>query len=789
MDKNQISNSVDLRQNVELYISHWKIILLSVIICVSLAYTHLRYATSMYKANATIKIKDDGQANKLPTSMLEGGSQAIFGTSKGIEDEMKIMQSRSLLETVVKNLKLNIGIFERGSIKELERYENPPVSLSFFESDSIINSVNYVVYIKVKSTTDFLLFKDDGASLIDRDESEGILHGFGEKIETNFGGLVLTPNVGKYAPRVGSNIKIKIEPIRKVVGKYSKMIELSSDKESNIINLGIKETNPKKAIDILDEVIKSYNEDILSDKEDVVRITSDFINNRLQKVSEELEQVDYTAEQLQKKNRLTALNSQADINIQNEKATQSQIATTSNKIQLIEFLEEEISAEDRPSDMLPSDIGIGDPNTAQVTQRYNELVRERDRLLKNSSEKNPVVANLNDQIDALKQNLKSSLQNMKETSQLTLENLTKERNRISGQLYAAPTKARQFRDIKRQQDIKESLYLYLLQRREESAIKLGMYTPNAKIIDSAYSSYMPVAPNKMITYLAAILFGLAIPIGFIIITDLLDTRLYNKNDLLSILSIPYLGDIPKTSKKEKLIKKVDYSSKAEAFRILRSNIDFMLKDVKTKSKKLFVTSTKAQEGKSHTSVNLASSISYSNKRVLIIEMDIRIPKILNYLNIKSTNKVGLTDYIIDKSIIPEDIVVNHPDNSCLDIIPSGTIPPNPAELLMSDRVGELFQYFENKYDYIVADTSAVGLVSDTLLISKYADMFIYVVSADNVDKRQLKHVIEPLYEDNRLPRLSLLLNGVSSGKKGYGYGYGYGYGNSPGKKKKWYQRN
>ena len=374
---------------------------------------------------------------------------------------------------------------------------------------------------------------------------------------------------------------------------------------------------------------------------------------------------------------------------------------------------------------------------------------------------------------------------MKQTSELTLNNLNKENSRIRGQLYAAPTKARQFRDIKRQQDIKESLYLYLLEKREESAIRLGMYTPNAKIIENAYSSYMPIAPKPTIIYLASLILGLMIPIGIIYLINLLDSKIYNKSDLVNMLDIPYLGDIPKTSKKQKLIKRVDYSPKAEAFRIVRSNIDFILRNQKDQQKRIFITSTKAQEGKSHTSTNLASSISFSEKSVLLIEMDIRVPKILDYLGIKEKPKKGLSDYLADSSVKPQEVIVKHPENEFLDIIPSGTIPPNPSELLMSPRVTELFKYFEKKYDYVVADTSAVGLVSDTLLISELADLFIYVVSADNVDKRRLVNIAQPLYEDKRLPNMTMLLNGVKPGKKGYGYGYGYG--NNPNKKKKWYR--
>ncbi|GAB4163123.1 MAG: tyrosine-protein kinase [Winogradskyella sp.] len=779
------NSNIDLKQTLELFLSYWKWILSCVVIALTLGFTYLRYADYEYKANATIKIRDEEQSQKLP-SLDDVKTNGLFsGGADKIKDEIRIIRSREIAENIIKKLDLNIRYYADGKIKEKEYYKNAPIKISFFESDSIIDRVNQILFIKIKSPTQYVLFKDKEQSLFDeREDSEGQLYDFGQKVETPYGGFVIVPNSLKNTLKPGTSIKVAIFPVRKLVNFYTKSVTITTEKGSSVIGLELKETVAKRAIDYLNELIKEYNNDVLKDKEEVVQVTSDFITNRLQKVSKELEEVDYTAEELQKRNNLTALGAQADLNLQTNKQLEQQIASTATDIQLISFLQEEIKADNKSSDMLPADVGIGDASTAQMIRSHNELVAERNRILKNSSPKNPVVINLNDQINAIKSNLERSLSNMKQTSELTLNNLNKENTRIRGQLYAAPTKARQFRDIKRQQDIKESLYLYLLEKREESAIRLGMYTPNAKIIENAYSSYLPIAPKPAIIYLASLILGLMVPIGIIYVIDLLDSKIYTKNDLANVLDIPYLGDIPKTSKKQKLIKRVDYSPKAEAFRIIRSNIDFILKDLKNQQKRLFVTSTKAQEGKSHTSTNLASSISFSEKSVLLIEMDIRVPKILDYLEIKEKPNKGLTDYIADSSIKPQDVVIKHPENKFLDIIPSGAIPPNPSELLMSPRVEELFKYFEKKYDYIVADTSAVGLVSDTLLISEFADMFVYVVSANNVDKRKLANIAQPLYDDHRLPKMTMLLNGVKQGKKGYGYGYGYG--DNPNKKKKWY---
>lgn len=784
METKAVSKSNEIRKKFDLFLSKWKLIAACLAISLFLGYTYLRYATYQYKAVATIKIKDERQSKKLP-GIEDIQSQGLFsdGTNK-IIDEIKTIRSRTLIANVVKQLKLNIQYFEEGKIKEQELYQNPPVEISFFASDSIIHKVDTTLYIKIKSESDFLMFKNDGKSLLERDESDAKSFSFGDRIKTGFGDIVLVPNIGVFAPKIGSNLRISIRNVSAIVGMYQNSIKMATDKGSSVITLELNQNIPQKAIDILNQLVREYNKDVIRDKEDVVKVTSDFINNRLQIVFKELEEVDFTAEQLQKKNNLTALGTQADIYLQAEKQNDAQITNVANRIQLIEFLSEELNQNNKSSDLLPADIGIGDPNVAQVTKSHNELVAQRDRILQNSSESNPVVINLNNQINALKVNLQNSLSNMKRTNEITLNTLNKEDARIRGQLYTAPTKAKELRGIERQQGIKESLYLYLLEKREESAIRLGMFSPNAKIIDQAYSSFEPVAPNKMFTYIAALLFGLAIPFAYIFLLDLLDTKIYDKEDLKDLLDIPYLGDVPRTSKKKLLVKKVDYSPKAEAFRIIRSNIDFMLKGVDNKAKKIFITSTRPQEGKSHTSTNLSMSIAYSEKSVLLIEMDIRVPKIMDYLDLKPKSDKGLSDYIVDKSIKLNDIITKHKDNAFLDIIPSGTIPPNPSELLMSDRVGELFKELENKYDYIIADTSAVGIVSDTLLISTYADMFVYVVSAENIDKRELVAVAQSMYEDKRLPHMTMLLNGTKQGRKGYGYGYGYG--NNPSRKKKWY---
>lgn len=773
-----LTNKDTIIDIVELYLSKWKLILACVIIALAIAFLKIRYSTPLFQANATIKLKEDENSRSLAEiSSLQNG--ILSSDFPNVIDEIEVIKSRAIITEVARDLKLNIRYFVNGKVKQIETYSNPPVSLSFFVSDSIVENISKSLFIRIISPQEFILSKVNTNKFLEFGDGETTTHNFGERVTSSFGDFILTPNIGTYGSEVGSNLEIRITPLQDVVGSYLSGIRIATTEKSNVIKLSLQESIKEKARVILNKVIEKYNADVINDKEKIVKTTSDFITNRLNIVSNELEQVDFTAEKLQKDNRLTALSAQSNIFLESERQTDAKINDVSNQLQLAEFMTERLNDASVETDLLPADIGIADSEVAQITKRHNEIVLQRDRILKNSSEKNPTVIKLNDQINALKSNLNQSLNNIKSANEITLRNLNREDSRIRGQIYSAPGKERQFRDIKRQQDIKESLYLYLLEKREETAITLGMSTANAKVIDYAYTDSSPVSPKKKIIYLASMLLGLFFPVAFIYAKDFIDNKVHTKDDVRRLIKAPFIGDIPKSNTKSKVVGKVDYSPKAEAFRIIRTNINFMLQSSKNACKTIFVTSTTAQEGKSHTTTNLASSFSYSEKKVLLIETDIRVPRVNDYLGIKVDK--GLTDFISDKSLSIEDVTVHIKDNPFLDVIPSGTIPPNPAELLMSDRVNFLFENVKKTYDYIIVDSSAVGLVTDTLLISHHADIFIYVVSADNIDKRQL-HIAQTMYEEKRLPNMTTLLNGTTKKR-----GYGYGYGNNPQRKRKWFQ--
>ena len=432
------------------------------------------------------------------------------------------------------------------------------------------------------------------------------------------------------------------------------------------------------------------------------------------------------------------------------------------------------------TDLLPSNIGLVDVSIISLIGEFNNLILQRNRILKSSSTINPIIVGIDSQLGTLKNNLMVSFKTLKSSTQIKINAIRKQSGRISSRIASVPKNEREFNDIVRQQETKNAVYLFLLQKREESILSNAITIDNARIVDKAYSVGTPVSPKPFITYFAALLFGLLLPAGIIFIKDSLDTKVHDEKDLVN-LRIPYLGDVPMAKTKGDLyIKDGDNSSIAEAFRYVRTNIYFML-DSKKMGKTIFVTSTQSGEGKTFAAINLASSLAISGKKTLLIGMDLRAPKITKYLGLEEI--LGVTNYIKNSHLTINEITEDYTNFDSLHLINSGDIPPNPGEILMSKRVAEIFDEVKQLYEYIIVDTAPVGMVTDTIQISKYADLTIYVVKSNFLAKRMLQSP-EKLNKENKLVNMAMLIN-ESDHTKG-AYGYGYGYGNK--KKIPWYKR-
>ena len=782
-----LGESSDLSDLIKGYSKHWKWFLLSVIFFFVLAIIYLRYATPNYKAAAKIQILEDKSAS----SELSVFSDLDF-LGKGqnnVEDELEILGSRSNFVEVVDNLDLNIAYLELGNVKNSEIYINKPFKINFLENDSIVNNSNLDFFIEISNQTTF------GFSL-DRD-SPSKIYSYGKNIPTDLGDIVITPNLPYFNDYIGSQIKVSVNPLFVVAEGYQQKIVINPATEfSNVLNISIEDPNKEKAKDILNNLIYTYNSNAISDKKAIADKTSTFINERIKEISTNLTSVDQTAQDFKTDKGVTDIQGEANLALNVGAANRQELENARMQLNIATGMKDYVSSE-TGYEVMPSNVGLSDPTIANTTAKYNELVLERNRLLKSADEQNPMIVNLDQQLDGLKKSMQSSLSGMERNLGLQVNNLSSQMSRINSKIYSAPKNEREFRDITRQQQTTESLYLYLLQKREESQITFASSSPKSKIIDNAYQvGDTPVSPQRPKVYLAFVFVGLLLPFSVIYVNQLMDNKIHNKISLEKIINeVPILAELPKLGRKEDLlIKTDDRSVLGESLRILRTNLDYLIKSKGDKKNNIiFVTSSVPGEGKTFLSSNLSMIFANTNKKVLLIGADVRNPKLYGFFTQKQVDKIGksrsnsdlgLSEYLHNPKLESKDIINSMlVHSSTFDVIYSGKIPPNPAELLMNDRMEMLLSEVSSNYDYVVVDTAPIMVVTDTMLITKYADHIIYVTRAGVTETKVLEYPMN-LWNQGKLKGLAFVVNDVKESNLGYGGKYGYGYGKSI---KKWWK--
>ncbi|WP_225901974.1 GumC family protein [Zobellia barbeyronii] len=783
------NNSFDLKEILNTYTAHIKWFALSVFLALIIAFMYIRYATPKFAVQTQIQILEDKTSGSeldvfQDMSLLGGGKNKV-------EDELQLISSRSNLISVVKELNLNTKILVQGNIKETELYKNPPVNLNFIAADSILNRANLEFFITISSSTTF--------GYTEEEDKPVKIFAFGKNIPTAIGDIVITPNVGVFENFKDKKLRVSIQPIDDVAQSYRNQILISNPGEySNIVNLTLEAPIREKAANILDALVRIYNENAIEDKQIIADRTSNFIDERIANISSDLASVDQSAQDFKTEKGVTDIAAEANVNLNVGVANQQELANARNQLNMAASMQDLVQQQNS-YEVLPTNIGLSDPTIASTTERYNQLVLERKRLLKSSNEKNPVIVNLDQQIAGLKSSMQSSLSSSVNNLGLTVNSLSGQQARFNSKIYSSPANERALRDITRQQQTTESLYLYLLQKREEAQISAASSSPKSKVVDQAYSvSKLPVSPKKSIIYLASFILGLLVPFSIIYAKDLLDNKVHNMHSLEKLVkNIPILGELPKLTKKdEKFVVKEDRSVLAESLRIIRTNLDYLIKSKRNKAGKsnvVFVTSSVPGEGKTFLSTNLSMILASTNKKVLLIGADIRNPKLYTFFSSGDVDKMqkptrnkdaGLTEYLYDNTIEIRDIVnpmLVH--RNTVDVIYSGRIPPNPAELLMSDRIKTLFDQVSETYDYVIVDTAPLMVVTDTLLISEHADLLLYVTRAGVTETNAVEYPIK-LQEEGKIKGLSFIVNDVDSSNLGYGGKYGYGYGKT---QKKWWK--
>lgn len=779
----------DLKKIVTTYTKHWKWFVLCGILALVIAFLKIRYTIPEYAVQSQIQIvQDKNSTNEL--SVFQD-LNLVGGGSNQVEDEIEILASRSNFIEVVKELGINFQITALGKIINSEIYGNPPYKINFIAADSVIYNSKYGFYIESISETTF--------SLKEQEDSPSKVYSYGNGVPTPIGDMIITPNINKPRGLIGNEYYISLSPVENVARSLKAAVTVAAAEEfSNILDISMTSSIPQKAKDVIDKLIEVYNRNAIEEKKRIADTTSEFINNRIQMISGTLTSVDEDAQELLTQKGMTGSGLEVGAAVQVSAGSRQNLENARVQLQMVSGLKEYVEGETGYEEMPVVDVGNG--AISQATMQYNQLVAERKRLLKSADEQNPMIVNLDEQLDGLKSTMQSSLTSLERNVGMNVSTLQNQLGRIQGTIYSAPENQRELRNITRKQETTESLYLYLLQKREESQIAFASAEPKSNVIDKAYiASPTPVKPKAKITYLAALMLGLLVPFGVIYGKDLLDTKIHNKHSLEDITKdVPVLGELPRLGKKDaKLIVKDDRSVLAEALRIFRTNLDYLIKSKTAidnkKNNKIFISSSVPGEGKTFISTNLAMIMASTNKKVLLIGADIRNPKFYSFFTgdavdkMKSTSKnkdAGLTEYIFNDKIELNDIInpmlVHH---NTIDVIYSGKIPPNPAELLMSSRVEELFEKVSDMYDYVIVDTAPLMVVSDTLLITPYSDFLIYVTRAGITDKNAVEFPLQ-LKEEGKLKNLSFVVNDVSLDNLGYGGKYGYGYSKTT---KKWWK--
>ncbi|WP_037319669.1 polysaccharide biosynthesis tyrosine autokinase [Salegentibacter sp. Hel_I_6] len=766
---------INMRKEITKYLKKWPWFILCIIICCAAGYIYLRYTTPQYIAKTQIILKDDSSKNSESVIFKDLGIMSTAGT-KSIENDLGILRSRRLMNEVVRSLNLYIQYYIEGEFNDIELYENVPFSIHVMGFDENLLKQNGGGRFEIwRSSNKIYKIKNLQTGTIKEEEP-------GNTIDLGFAQIIIRPMESNRGYE-GKTI-VQFSEINKIAANYRNKINFTQADENSLL-IGIELSDPvkEKARDILDQLIMEFNRSAIEDKNLIAGNTFDFINERLAIINEELDSVETGKKIFKQQNQLTDIHAESQMFIQNASDYNKKRQEIGTQLELSNAMLEYISSKsDR--NLLPSNLGLSEGGVNDQIDEYNSLILDRNRLLAGSSEKNPMVVKYNSQIDQIKANVVQSLNQARSNLLISQEDIQRQASSIGSKIYSVPTKELQYRGIERQQSIKETLYLFLLQKREENSLAMAITEPKAKIVDRAYFSDYPISPNSRSVYMGTFILGLFIPFSLIYINGLLDNKIRKRVDIESLASnIPLVGEIPKMTQKLRLIKSNDRSVLAEAFRILTTNLQYLLITQKNKTSGItfLVTSTIKGEGKTFTSVNLSITLANTSKKVLLIGGDLRNSKLQPFV-INKSQKLGLCDYLADDSLDLDCLIQKSNLNAHLDILLSGNYPPNPYELLKTSKMGVLIESMQKEYDYIVIDTAPSLLVADTFLLTKFADIVLYIVKAGFTDKELLEFP-QRAKEQEKFSKIAFILNHVSKAHLGYGNSYGYGYGDA--KERSW----
>lgn len=741
-------------------LNNWYWFALSFGLFLLLAFGYLKYSVPTYKVTGKLLVNDSKSGSTAAaTDMLS--SLGLFSTQSNASNEVQILKSKTLLYSVIKNMQLNVTYFGEGNIKKVDAYKNAP-----FQVELISIADN----LKPGQVVEFRVgMKDDKLTLTSPEKT--ITARWGDTVTTPYTSFVIDKTFQPFKDNVSYGMDII-----SYKDAYASLAPLFSiavtNEDVTTIDLSVTSSVPAKGEDMLNKLIDVYIKSNVDENNRIADSTIVFIDTRLVLVQKELNDVEGQIESFKAANNLADMSEQSRLLVNTDVDLQKQISENEVQLQVTHMIQGYLQDEKNNKRVMPTTVTMQDPAFVSTLDKYNSLQLQREGSLTSLKEDNPVVKSMDQQLAALRADLLSSLNSFQKTLALKQNELKLKTGQTKGLMKQVPQQEKTYLEYSRQQDIKQQLYLYLLQKKEETAISRFNNIAPIRILDRATADSLPVSPNKMVILTSAILLAFFIPTGILFGREYFNNRVQTQDDVAKVTSAPIVAQISQSKHPEKIV--VDAQSRsiiAEQFRSLRSNLQFM---IGSKGKVIMITSSMSNEGKSFISLNLSSVLAISGKKVLLLEFDLRKPKASKYLGLDNT--IGFSNYVISDHLKLKDIIKPSGIHGNWFILNSGSIPPNPAELLMSDRVGQLIHEARQQFDYIVIDTPPIGLVADAQTLSSFADAILYIVRQKNTFKYQLQ-LIEELRLNKKLNNIGVVMNDVKRGSSyGYGYGYRYGYG-------------
>lgn len=765
------------------YLIHWKWFVASIVVCLIGGWIYLHYTTPVYSITGSVIIKDNKKNNSVSTGLADLEDLGFYSSTNNFDNEVEVLHSRTLLKKVVEELDLYINYRTRENLRPVELYKDTPVKvwLTPEEAEKLPNGAA-VLEVVLKPGG-----KLSVSTEIDEQEFKQDFNKLPALLTTPYGTFSFTPGDSAIVEKE-QEITVTVAAPRIMANGYANALSVEpTSKTTTIAQITLQNTSPQRGVDFINKLIEIYNRDANDDKNEVASKTAEFIDERIKIINGELGTTEKELETFKRDAGLTDLKSDAQLALSENSEYEKKRAENSTQLRLVQFLSEYANNPDHAYEVLPVNVGLTDTGLTELINRYNEMLLERKRLLRTSSESNPVVVNLDASIRAMRSNVQTTILSVQKGLMITKADLERQAGKYAGRITSAPGQERQLVSISRQQEIKAGLYLMLLQKREENAITLASTANNARIVDEAQAELFPVSPKGKLIYLIAFVLGIAIPVGIIYIIELLRYKIEDRSDVKKLTTVPIIGDIPASDNMPKegsvVVRENQNDMMAETFRNVRTNVQYMLG---SNQKVVLITSTTSGEGKSFVAANLAISFALLGKKVVIVGLDIRKPG-LNKAFQMSHKEDGITRYLADPehtdlmSLLQQSNVTPN-----LYILPGGAIPPNPTELVARDSLVQAVDRLKKEFDYVILDTAPIGMVTDTQLISRVADMSIYVCRAGYTPKAGYLFINE-LRDHKKLPNLCTIINDVNikTGKYGYGtygkygygrtYGYGYGY--------------